>query len=120
MHLVTKQVKRLAYALKGLRYAIVYDYSFRLQFYIFGILTTILMLFIAELSDTEKILLLLAYILILITELQNSALEYALDHLHPETHDDIGRSKDLAAGAVLLAGLFFVIVLIFVIKQHFI
>jgi diacylglycerol kinase len=51
------------------------------------------------------------YILILITELQNSALEYALDHLHPDTHENIGRSKDMAAAAVLLAGLLLLIVL---------
>jgi diacylglycerol kinase len=45
----------------------------------------------------------LCWILILITELQNSALEEALNRIHPELHENIGRSKDMAAGAVLLA-----------------
>lgn len=64
------------------------------------------------LSKTELLFLLLGWCLILITELQNSALEHALDHLHPERHDTIGRSKDLAAAAVLLAGVFLLLVLV--------
>jgi diacylglycerol kinase (ATP) len=72
---------------------------------------TVALFFFSPLTTAEVLFLILAYILILITELQNSALEYALDHLHPDTHDSIGRSKDMAAGAVLLAGIFLLIVL---------
>lgn len=36
-------------------------------------------------------------------EAVNTALEYTLDHLHPERHPKVGRAKDLAAAAVLLA-----------------
>ena len=54
----------------------------------------------------DILFLLLAWFLILITEMQNSAIEAALDRLHPELHDSIKQSKDLAAGAVLLAGFF--------------
>lgn len=38
-------------------------------------------------------------------EAVNAALEYMLDRLHPELHEEIGRAKDAAAGAVLLASL---------------
>lgn len=48
----------------------------------------------------------------LITELQNSSFELALDRLHPELHDTIGKSKDMAAGAVLTAGFFLIFVLV--------
>jgi diacylglycerol kinase len=54
----------------------------------------------------------LAYVLILITELQNSSFEAALDRIHPEKHDEIGKSKDMAAGAVLTAGFFLVFVMV--------
>ncbi|KQN75634.1 diacylglycerol kinase [Duganella sp. Leaf61] len=47
-------------------------------------------------------LLLLNCGLVLAAELFNSALEHALDHLHPAPHPAIGLAKDCAAGAVLL------------------
>lgn len=43
--------------------------------------------------------------LVLTLEMINSALEYLLDHLHPEHHPAIGAAKDAAAGAVLLASI---------------
>lgn len=46
---------------------------------------------------------LLACALVLALELLNTALEAALDHLHPQQHPAIGVAKDAAAGAVLLA-----------------
>jgi undecaprenol kinase len=42
---------------------------------------------------------------VLALECLNGALEYALDHLHPDHHPEIGRAKDAAAGAVLIASL---------------
>ena len=48
-------------------------------------------------------LLLLAAVLVLSLEMVNAALEYALDALHPQHAPEIGRAKDAAAGAVLLA-----------------
>ena len=47
-------------------------------------------------------LLLLNCSLVLAAELFNTALEHALDHLHPELHPAIKVSKDCAAGAVLI------------------
>lgn len=43
--------------------------------------------------------------LVLAAELFNTALENALDHLHPEQHDAIRIAKDCAAGAVLVLSL---------------
>jgi undecaprenol kinase len=43
--------------------------------------------------------------MVLAAELFNSALENALDHLHPERHPAIRIAKDCAAGAVLLLSL---------------
>ena len=43
--------------------------------------------------------------LVLAAELFNTALEHALDHLHPERHAAIEVAKDCAAGAVLLLSL---------------
>lgn len=106
MNFIRKQKKRFGFALSGIRYAINKDKSFRQQWYGIGSIIIALIAFLSPLSANELLFTILTYILILITELQNSALEYALDHLHPDTHENIGRSKDMAAGAVLLAGLF--------------
>ena len=48
-------------------------------------------------------LLLLAAAFVLALEMANAALEYALDALHPHHAPEIGRAKDAAAGAVLIA-----------------
>lgn len=103
MHFIRKQAKRLGYAVQGIRYAVRTDKSFRLQWYGLGSIIVAIICLLSPLSTAEFLFIALTYIMILITELQNSALEYALDHLHPETHDNIGRSKDMAAGSVLLA-----------------
>jgi diacylglycerol kinase (ATP) len=44
----------------------------------------------------------LSMLLIIAVELLNSALEAAVDRLHPERHPAIGAAKDMAAGAVFL------------------
>jgi len=48
-------------------------------------------------------LILLCIALVVSLETLNSALEYLIDRLHPEIHDEIKCAKDAAAGAVLLA-----------------
>ena len=41
--------------------------------------------------------------LVLLLEMVNAAIEYVIDRLHPDQHDEIMYAKDAAAGAVLLA-----------------
>jgi undecaprenol kinase len=43
--------------------------------------------------------------LVLAAELFNGGLEYLIDRLHPEIHDEIKFAKDAAAGAVLLTSM---------------
>ena len=112
MSFVTKNYQRIQHALRGIVSAIRTDYSFRTQWYGGLIILTVFTYFLQPLSYHECLWILLGYILILITELQNSSFEKALDALHPELHDSIGASKDMAAGAVLIAGIFLTIVLI--------
>ncbi len=111
MRFIKSQLRRFGFAITGIRYAVKMDKGFRSQWYGIGLIIVLGLYLLSPLTQSEFLFLLLAYFLILITELQNSALEYALDHLHPETHDNIGRSKDMAAGSVLLAGIFLLVVL---------
>jgi diacylglycerol kinase len=48
--------------------------------------------------------------LVLVAEMLNTALEYAIDLLHPDQDPLAGAVKDIAAGAVLVAALVAVIV----------
>lgn len=116
MHIINKNINRFKYAIAGILFALRTDYSYRTQAWSVLFVITIAIYFSKPLTQVEILFLGLAYTLILITELQNSTFEAALDHMHPEMHDNIGRSKDMAAGAVFSAGLFlvFVLVVIFV------
>lgn len=110
--MLKKYFSRFPHAWRGITYAIGNDFGYRTQVYLGVALSIIIFSLFRPLSMTEFLFIAVSYALILITELQNSALEAALDRLHPELHDDIKRSKDMAAGAVLLAGIFLVVVLL--------
>jgi diacylglycerol kinase (ATP) len=114
-----RYLSSFTHAVSGLRHALANDFGFRKQFYIIGALVTAFIYFLSSLNSTELLFVVLAYLLILITELQNTALEIALDKLHPDLHEAIGISKDMAAAAVLLAGLFLLFVLGVILYSHF-
>jgi diacylglycerol kinase len=107
--LLSQQHRRFRDAFRGFRKAYRNDFNFKLQvwsgvfFVVFGYLTS-------PLTESEFLFLALAYALILITELLNTSFEIALDKIHPERHDHISASKDIAAAAVLTAGFFALIV----------
>lgn len=109
---ITKQLRRFKYAIQGITYALKTDASYRSQFIIGGLAIIIFSYFSWPLDKSEMVFLGLAWVLILITELQNTSFETALNHLHPEQHQEIGNSKDMAAGSVLTAGLFLVFVML--------
>jgi diacylglycerol kinase len=112
--MIKKYFKKFPHALRGIFYAIKSDFGFRTQIYLGAGLGIITGLAFRPLTSNEFLFLILAWVLILITELQNSALEIALNRLHPELHDDIKRSKDMAAGAVLIAGIFLLIIMVII------
>jgi diacylglycerol kinase len=94
---------RFHHPFRGLMHAIKKDRSFQVQFFGGLLFLFCMWLIFSPLAAWEWLLIGLCWTLILITELQNSALEAALDRIHPELHENIGLSKDMAAGAVLLA-----------------
>jgi len=104
-----KIISSLIYAINGLRSAYKHDTSFRLE--IWGSLIFIVFVYASwPLEKYELLFLVLAYALILIAELINTAFERALEKLHPEHDALIGLSKDIAAAAVLVAIIFAIVV----------
>ena len=79
---------------------------------------SILLGFFSSLSTREWVSILLASAMVLIGEALNSALEKACDAITIDPHPSIRDAKDLAAGAVLLASCFALLVgcLIFIPK----
>lgn len=66
--------------------------------------------FYFEISKTEWLAQLAMIGLVMSIEGMNTAVEYIADFIHPEYHKKIGLIKDVAAGAVFIAGIIAVIV----------
>ncbi len=116
---VTKILRSAKFALAGLRHAYQGDKSFRMEIqYGFPIFLFVGYL-LAPFQSWELLLYVFSYVLILLVELINTAFEKMLDRLHPEQHELIGKSKDIAAGAVALAYFFALITLVVLCSDRF-
>lgn len=112
-------IEKVSHPLRGLAYAFRRDFAIRFETLVFGIIGIPAVYFLfGPLSASELLLLLFCWFFIIVVELQNSALETALDRVHPEHSEAIGRSKDLAAGAVAWAMVFGIVSLLFVISGN--
>ena len=54
-------------------------------------------------SGLEQALLIMSWLLVLMFELVNSAIEAVVDRVGPEQHELSGRAKDIGSAGVLLA-----------------
>lgn len=73
----------------------------------------------SDLSRTEWLWITVAIALVWSAEAFNTALEELADALHPERHPGIGRAKDMAAAAVLIAALGAAVIGVLVFLPHF-
>jgi diacylglycerol kinase (ATP) len=105
---------RLSHPFRGLRYAFIHDDAIRIESAL-AVTGLPIVYFLFNISPAELLLLVFCWFFVMVAELQNSAIEVALTKIHPEHNEAIGRSKDLAAGAVVWASLFGLICLAFVI-----
>ena len=96
-------ITRLSHPFRGLRYAFTRDFAVRFETIVFGLIgiPTVYFLF-GPLSNQELLLLIFCWFFIVVTEIQNTAIEIALTKLNPDNDKAIGLSKDLASGAVVL------------------
>ena len=93
---------RMGYALAGMREVWRTESSFRTEVYIAMVAAAITMWLRPGWLWSALIALCIA--LVLAFELINTALEYLIDHVHPDIAPAIKYSKDAAAAAVLMSG----------------
>lgn len=109
-------IKRLSHPFRGLKYAFTRDFAVQFETIVFGIIGLPLIYFLFKLSPKELLILIFCWFFIVVTEIQNSAIEIALSKLHPEHDEAIGKSKDLASAAVVWAFIFGIICLLFILS----
>ncbi|RLA75168.1 MAG: diacylglycerol kinase [Epsilonproteobacteria bacterium] len=93
--------KNTSYAIDGLICAIKTETSFKLELVI-GLIAA-LVVFLAPFVLWQKIILVSTYVLILIVELLNSAIENIVDLVTADIHPLAKNAKDLGATAVLFS-----------------
>ena len=102
------RIQSVKYAAKGFWILITSENSIIAQV-IIGIIMTIFG-FIMQLSATEWMFQLFSIGLVLVAESLNTAIEKIADFIHPNYHKQIGRVKDISAGAAFFAAIFAVII----------
>ncbi len=96
------------FARRGIIRVFLCERSFRLQLLCLSL--TIIAGFIFKITSTEWIFIVLVGCLVLVTEMINTALEYAVDLVTEEYRILAEHIKNISAGAVLVASLFAVVV----------
>lgn len=90
----------MRHALQGIMTAVVLESNIRRQLLAFILVVGIVWLL--QLNVWQWLIIVSVAILVLAAELINSSLEALADGLHPDYNECIQRTKDMAAGAVLL------------------
>lgn len=95
-----KQLRSFGYAWKGIRSCIGKEQN--LSFHLLATPTVVAAGFLAGITRTEWMLVILCIGLVIAAELFNSAIEQLINLVSPQRHPLAGRVKDIAAGAVLV------------------
>jgi len=111
-----RRLKSFAYALRGVAQLVRTQPNARVH-----LLATVLACaagFYFSLGRMEWLWLIVAIVLVWSAEAFNTALEELADAVHPERHPGIGRAKDAAAAAVLIAALGAAVIGVLVFAPH--
>ncbi|TXH36033.1 MAG: diacylglycerol kinase [Burkholderiaceae bacterium] len=93
--------RAMRYSAQGFQAAFLHEAAFR-QELLLGLFLVPAAFWLGR-SLQETCLLLASYVLVLLVELVNSAIEAVVDRFGPERHELAGRAKDLGSAAVMLA-----------------
>lgn len=113
-----KLLKSFQYALRGLVLVFKQEQNFRIQIF-FAVICLILM-FVWQLRNLERVALIVVITFVLVLELINSIFERFVDMLKPRLHFYVEIIKDVMAAAVLLASASALIVGLIIFLPHLI
>ena len=88
------------------------------RWHLLATVATVILGFVLDVSRGEWLALVLALALVWTSEGLNTAIEQACDAITRDQHPRIGHAKDVAAGAVMLASIFAVVVGLIVFLPH--
>lgn len=109
--------KNTSYALKGLRDLVKNESSFKIELLLF--LALLPVIFFIETTLSNKLLMFISLMLMLIAEAANSAIERVVDLVTLEHHEMAGRAKDVGSTVVFLSISLFVVVWVSIILDTF-
>ncbi len=89
------------YSMKGLSAAFKSEAAIRQE--VIAMVILIPTAFYVDVSNVERLLLIISLFIVLITELLNTAVEMLCDHVSTDIHLLIGRAKDIGSAAVFIS-----------------
>lgn len=101
MKLIIQLHRATRCSIYGLYAAFKNEYAFRLEIILTGFI--IILAFLLGSSSIEYVLLISSWLLVLIVEIINSAIETVIDRIGLENHQLSARAKDMGSAAVFLA-----------------
>jgi len=113
-----KLIKRFSDASRGIAFIFKSQANARIEIVITSIVIISGILF--NISVSEWIIILLCIALVLGLEAINTAIEILADKLHPGFDNEIGKAKDVAAGAVFIAAIVAAIIGIIIFVPRFV
>ncbi|GGP83342.1 diacylglycerol kinase [Shewanella ulleungensis] len=100
-HGLKRVFRATGFSLKGLKAAWENEAAFRQEAVLAIVMLPIALL--VNISTSERILLIMTLMIVLIVELLNSAIEAVVDRVGDEIHPLSGQAKDIASAAVFLS-----------------
>lgn len=89
------------YSTRGIKAAFSSEAAIRQEVVAIALLLPVV--FTLELTNSERVLLLFSLVLVLVTELLNTAVEKLSDHVSTDMHELIGKAKDIGSAAVFIS-----------------
>lgn len=111
-----KFIKGFGYAFSGLWQMLLHERNFKVH--ILALFVVISAGFYFHITSSEWLIVLLISALVLALEAINTAIEKLCDLYTTETHAQIKRIKDIAAGAVLISAIFALVIAIVIFKKY--
>ncbi len=111
-----KRMKSFYYAFNGIKTAIKTQHN--LQIHLIAMIIAIITGLFLKINQTEWLILIFIFALVIALEIVNSAIELLTDIVSPQYNTKAGKVKDMSAAAVLIAAIaaFIIGIIIFVPK----